>query len=60
MNAARPVLWRQERFSVSEVVELLDNIREYKEFHCGLPPVRARGGEVYLYNNAQHPGEEYM
>ena len=60
MDPARPVFWKKERFSVSELVRLLENIRDYHEFYCGLSPVRAKGGEVYLYKNDQHPAEECM
>ena len=36
-------------------MQLLENITDYHEFFCGLSPVLAKGGEVYLYKNDQNP-----
>ena len=59
MDSARPVFLEElTRFSVAILVQLLKNITDYHEFFCGLSPVRAKGGEVYLYKNDQHPDEE--
>ena len=57
MNWAQPVFVKNERFSVPELLELLDNIGRFQDFLCGLPPVKAKGGEVYIYKNEQNPGQ---
>jgi hypothetical protein len=41
---------------VAEFLEFLDGISEYSEHYCTLPPVGAKGGEVYIYKNEQKPG----
>ena len=46
MNPAQPVIVRSERLSVPEVVKLLESISDLQIF-CDLPPVRAKGGEVW-------------
>ena len=48
---------RNERFSVPELMELLDNMSSFEDVISGLPPVRAKGGEVYIYKNEQKPGQ---
>ena len=58
MDPVSPGFRRKERFSVAERMQLLENITDYHEFYCGLSPVQAKGGEVYLCKNDQHPGEE--
>ena len=55
MNPAQPVIVRSERLSVPEVIELLES--SDSEILCDLPPVKAKGGEVYIYRNEQHPGK---
>ena len=42
---------------MSEVAEPLNSISDHQNF-CDLLPVRAKGGEVYIYRNEQHPGED--
>ena len=59
MNPAQPVIVRSGRLSVPEVVELLESISDLQIF-CDLPPVRAKGGEVHVYINEQHPSEYYI
>ena len=37
---------------MTEFLEFLDGISEYSEdSNCTLPPVRAKGGEVFNYKN---------
>lgn len=57
MNPAQPVIVRSDRLSVPEVIELLES--SDSEI-CDLPPVKAKGGEVYIYRNEQHPGKIEM
>ena len=57
MNWTQPVFVRNERFSVPELLELVDNISSFEDYLSGLPPVRAKGGEVYIYKNEQNPGQ---
>ena len=57
MTTLTPVLVRKERLSVPEVLELFESLLNYREFISVLPPVRAKGGEVYLYRNEERPGK---